>query len=178
MTTLEQRSISVELPITLRVATDQDLPKLEWYGQYKHFRTIFRRTFREQRAGRRLMLLADSNNFPIGHVFIYFKKPDVNNFHDMGHGYLYAFRVMEMFRGHGIGTLLLQEAENIILDRGFEWSTIAVAKENHSARRLYERLGYQTFAEDSGQWSYLDHKGIVRHVNEPCWLLEKHLQSR
>jgi ribosomal protein S18 acetylase RimI-like enzyme len=96
----------------------------------------------------------------------------------MGHGYLYAFRVMEMFRGHGIGTWLLQEAENIIVDRGLEWSTIAVAKENHSARRLYERLGYQKFAEDSGRWSYLDHKGIVRHVHEPCWLLEKHLQSR
>jgi len=176
MAILEQRSLQLEMPIILRAATAEDLPKLEWYGQYKHFRNLFRRTFREQEAGRRMMLLADSNNFPVGHVFIQFKDPDEPD--DEGRAYLYSFRVMEMFRGHGIGTWLLQESENIALDRGLEWMTIAVAKDNDGARRLYERLGYHIYAEDSGRWSYLDHKGIVRHVNEPCWMLQKNLTLR
>ena len=177
MTILEQRSMQLEIPILLRVATLEDLPKLEWYGQYKHFRNLFRRTYREQQAGRRVMLLADSNNFPIGHVFIQFKDPD-DTPDEIGRAYLYSFRVMEVFRGHGIGTWLLQESENMILDRGIEWATIAVAKDNDGALRLYERLGYQIYTEDSGRWSYLDHKGIVRHVNEPCWMLEKNLSLR
>lgn len=175
MTILEQRSIQLEMSIILRVATLDDLPKLEWYGQYKHFRNLFRRTYREQEAGRRIMLVADSNNFPIGHVFIQFKDPDDE---DTGRAYLYSFRVMEMFRGHGIGTRLLQEAENMTLDRGLGWAAIAVAKDNHGARRLYERIGYHIYAEDSGRWSYLDHKGIARHVSEPCWMLQKQLRLR
>jgi ribosomal protein S18 acetylase RimI-like enzyme len=177
MTILEQRSLQLEMPIILRAATLEDLPKLEWYGQYKHFRNLFRRTYREQEAGHRIMLVADSNNFPIGHVFIQFKDPD-DIFDDSGRAYLYSFRVMEMFRGHGVGTWLLQEAENITLDRGLQWMTIAVAKDNHGARRLYERIGYHIYSEDSGRWSYLDHKGIVRHVNEPCWMLQKQLRLR
>lgn len=175
----ERRAISLALQVMLRVATAEDLPKLEWYGQYTHFRNLFRRTFREQQAGRRLMLLADLNQFPIGHVFIHFKP---SNSHpqetDGGRAYLYSFRVMEMFRGQGIGTWLLQEAESVILDHALNWATIAVAKENQGAQRLYQRQGYRIYGEDAGQWSYVDHRGITRHVHEPCWLMEKHLPNR
>ena len=37
---------------------EEDLPKLEWYGEYLHFRRVFRRAYDDQLAGRRLMLLA------------------------------------------------------------------------------------------------------------------------
>jgi ribosomal protein S18 acetylase RimI-like enzyme len=73
---------------------------------------------------------------------------------------------------------LIQEAEGIIQDRGFQWCTIGVAKDNHSARRLYERLGYRVFAEDPGQWSYIDHEGRTRQVSDPCWLLQKQIIMR
>lgn len=83
-----------------------------------------------------------------------------------------------MFRGYGIGTRLLEEAESVILERNFPKAVIAVAKVNHSARRLYERLGYRVFAEDAGRWSYLDHEGRTRQVNEPCLLLQKQITLR
>ena len=175
MTLLDQTTLTVEVPVTLRVAVQADLPKLEWYGQYAHFRQLFRRSFREQEAGRRLMLLAVVAEFPIGTLFIQFESNERRVADGWTRAYLYSFRVMEVFRGKKIGTRLIQEAERIVLDRGFRWTTIAVAKDNHSARRLYERLGYRTFKEDPGQWSYLDHKGHVHHVNEPCWLLRKDL---
>lgn len=177
MTILEEpTTLSIQIPVRLRIATAEDVPKLEWYGQYRHFRNLFRRTFREQQAGRRLMLLADVNNFPIGHLFI--------QFHDDGwsdkpnRAYLYSFRVMEMFRGQGIGTSLLHEAEARIVERGIHIATIAAAQDNPGAKRLYERVGYRVYDEDSGSWSYVDHRGRVCHVNEPCWLLEKYLISR
>ena len=173
MTTLERTAITIPINITLRPARQADLPKLEWYGQYAHFRNIFRRTFREQLRGRRLMLIADANNFPIGHIFIH-----LNTDNGDARAYLYSFRVMEMFRGRGIGTRLLQRAEAIAAHRGFRWTTIAVAKDNPQARRLYERLGYPAYADDNGDWSFVDHEGRTQNVHEPCWLMEKQIKPR
>ena len=85
---------------------------------------------------------------------------------------------MEMFRGQGIGTRLIQEAEAIIITRNIERVVIAVAKTNPDAKRLYERLGYRIFAEDEGRWHYTDHRGVTHNVHEPCWLLEKFLSPR
>ncbi len=175
MTALEQPTIIVPLSITLRPATRDDLPKLEWYGQYIHYRNLFRRAFREQQLGRRLILVADCNGFPVGHIFIQFIEPDASL---ERRAYLYSFRVMEMFRGQGIGTHLLQEAELILQERGYVSATISVAKDNPAARRLYERLGYRIFAEDEGRWRYVDHRGTLRLVHEPCWMLHKQIGLR
>ncbi len=171
MTTYEpQASLALQLPVMLRTATQDDLPKLEWYGQYKHFRKVFRRTFQDQESGRRLMLLADFNDFPIGQLFVSFRGPT--------RAYFYSFRVMEMFRGQGIGTWLLQEAEEIVTQRGVERVTIAAARTNLRARQLYERLGYRIRRSDSGRWRYVDHRGRVCEVHEPSWILEKNLIPR
>ncbi|MFO7323136.1 MAG: GNAT family N-acetyltransferase [Chloroflexota bacterium] len=175
MTARDLPTLSLDLRIHLRLAVREDLPKLEWYGQYTHYRTLFRRAFREQQLGRRLMLVADCNGFPIGQLFMQLHSADREIADGVERVYLYAFRVMEMFRGHGIGTALMEEAEALALERGFRWATIAVAKENHDARRLYERLGYRIFKDDPGQWRYRDHEGRMQWVNEPCWMMEKEL---
>jgi len=178
VTTFDDRTFALKGKISLRIARKQDVPMLEWYGQYRHYRNLFRRAYREQLQGRRLMLLADYNEFPIGHIFLQFKSSNKRIADGSSRAYLYSFRVMEMFRGQGIGTWLMSEAESILMDRGFEWATIAVAKDNVGALRLYQRLGYYKFAEDPGRWSYTNHRGNVVQVNEPCWILEKQLIVR
>jgi ribosomal protein S18 acetylase RimI-like enzyme len=92
--------------------------------------------------------------------------------------YLYSLRVMEMFRGLGIGSRLIHEAEAIVTSMNYTWVTIAAAKTNSKARKLYERMGYRVFADDPGEWSYTDHRNIVQYVHDPCWLLEKNLRLR
>ncbi|MGF1506781.1 MAG: GNAT family N-acetyltransferase, partial [Anaerolineae bacterium] len=92
-------------------------------------------------------------------------------------GYLYSLRVMQPLRGLGIGTQLVKRAEDTLLDRGFSWATIAVAKDNARARTLYARLGYQIFTEAPGRWSFVDPDGNVHRVNEPCYGLEKQIRS-
>jgi ribosomal protein S18 acetylase RimI-like enzyme len=178
MTALERSALTIELPVVLRLATAADLPKLEWYGQFAHFRNLFRRTFREQQQGHRLMLIADCNDFPIGQVFVQLNSNESRLDDSQKRAYLYSLRVMEMFRGKGIGTRLIQEAETTVSGMGYHSITIAAAKDNPEARRLYERMGYHVIAEDSGHWSYLDHRGIVQYVHEPCWVLEKRLYLR
>lgn len=159
--------------IVLRNANEKDLPKLEWFGEYLHFRRLFRYTYQEQIMRRRLMLIAEFNDFPIGQIFIFFKD---DNLHDgSARGYLYSLRVMEPFQKHGIGTKLILSAEQIVKQRRLPKTTIAVAKENHVARRLYERLGYRITHEDEGKWSYTNHMGETIYMHEPCWMLEKTL---
>lgn len=178
MTDLHDAVLDVHFAITFRTATLDDLPRLEWYGQYKHYRNVFRRTFREQQLGRRLMLLADCSGFPIGQIFIQFTSNNSQIADGRQRGYLYSLRVMEMFRQQGIGTRLIQEAEAVLIERGFHQVTIAVSLTNDRARRLYERLGYRVSWQDSGNWSYIDHLGRKQQVHDPCWLLEKSLKSR
>ncbi len=178
MTNLDTDTHYLRLPIVIRTANKEDVAKLEWYGQYTHFRNLLRRAYREQMLGRRLMLVADYNDFPIGQLFIQLKSNNRLIADGKRRAYLYSFRVMEMFRGQGIGTMLVNHAENFISNRGYNSVTIAVAKDNHGAIRLYERLGYGKFAEDSGKWSYTNHHGKTCYVHEPCWLLEKSLEMR
>lgn len=178
MVALDRTALHVSLTIHFRLATEADLPKLEWHGQFAHFRPLFRKAFQEQRLGRRAMLIADCQDFPIGHIFVQFTRSKAAYADDEERAYLYSLRVMEMFQGQGIGTRLIHMAEGLIQERGIEWVTIAVGKQNIGALRLYERLGYEIYADDPGRWSYRDHQGIVRHMNEPSWLLQKRLYLR
>jgi len=171
----EPGALSLNLKITLRPAREDDIPKLEWYGQFRHYRNLFRRAFNEQQTGRRLILVADCNGFPVGQIAIQFQGGTARIADGQQRGYLYSFRVMEMFRGQGLGTRLIDEAQRQLLVRGFSWATIAVAKDNPGALRLYERLGFVRFTDDPGRWNYIDHRGRVRQVDEPCWILEKRL---
>lgn len=170
--------LALTLEIKIRTATKQDLPLLEWNGQYTHFRRIFRRAYREQCRGKRLMLVADKGGFPIARLFILYEGKNRSLANGYSRGYIYSFHVMEAFQSHGIGSRMMQVAEDILRQRRFHIVTLAVAKVNERALRLYERRGYQIMDDDEGKWRYQDHKGRVQYVHEPCWLLEKQLIER
>lgn len=173
MTELHENTFILQVPITLRIAVKSDIKKLEWFGQYTHFRNVLRRAYREQVRERRILLVADYNGFPIGQVFIQLSSVNPLIADGQQRAYLYSFRVMEMFRGQGIGTRLLLGAEAMLYQQGFRSTTISVAKDNLAALRLYQRHGYEIFEQDAGEWSYIDHTGNIRYVKEPCWVMEK-----
>lgn len=164
---------SVDFHVQLRLATRADLPHLEWYGRFTHYRNLYAGTFEDQLAGQRMMLLAVVNDFPVGQIFIHLSDAEVPTSRRQRCGYVYSLRVLEPFQGRGIGTRLIVKAEQLLRERGYRWVAIAVAKTNHRARVLYERLGYHVYADDPGRWSYVDHKGRRQHVEEPSWMLRK-----
>lgn len=159
----------------IRQATLEDLPALEWDGEYRHYRRLFARAMEEAQHGRRIVLLAESGGSLTGQLFIQFTTRASFASQDTKSAYLYAFRVKRAYRGQGIGSQLLQEAEALLQARGYGRTVISVAKSNRAARRLYERHDYRIFAEDSGEWSYIDHRGVLRHVVEPAYVMEKWL---
>src|SRR5947207_15755370 len=119
MTAVERRALSVQIDVKFRFAEQDDLPKLEWYGQYTHFRHVFQRAYEDQLAGRRLMLLADVNGWPVGQIFIQLETLDDMMVGGGKRGYFYSLRVMDHLQGQGIGTTLVREAESILISRGY-----------------------------------------------------------
>src|SRR5260221_570268 len=94
-----------------------------------------------------------------GLIFMHFESADNFSAPYSKRGYLYSLRVLDAFQGCGIGTALLYEAESILAERNYASISIACAKNNPGARRLYERAGYRVFMEDAGRWQYVDHEG-------------------
>ena len=166
-TNVVYRRADVQLPVVIRGARHDDLAKLEWFGTYTHFRDIFQRTWADHVAGRRLMLVADLNDFPAGQVWLDMSPTE--------YAYVYAFRVWEPLRGGGIGTLLLQTAQHIAKEQGFAQVQLAVERTNSAALHLYERLGYHTFSQRIDVWSYVDQHGTTHWVEEDVWGMRRWL---
>jgi len=163
--------------LIIRSLREEDLPALEWGGEYRHFRRLYRRFYEQMRAGKRLILVAEVDEEVIGQSFVqyFIHRSDLPA--SLVPGYLHAVRIKPAFRNLGIGTLLIQQAEKALARKGMNCSVIAVEVENDAARRLYERLGYRHFADDDGEWSYVDDQGSYRFVSSPAHLLLKKLET-
>jgi ribosomal protein S18 acetylase RimI-like enzyme len=162
--------------VVFRYALEKDLPLLEWEGEFTHFRRIFSEAYRQSEIGKAILWVAElSENGLIGQLFIQLDSGTFPQTSDRKRAYIYGFRIRSAYRDLGIGSRLLQTAEADLDRRGFRRICLNVSRTNREARRLYERCGYQVVSAEPGVWSYLDEKGIRRHVNEPAWRMEKDL---
>ncbi|HRF50426.1 MAG TPA: GNAT family N-acetyltransferase [Anaerolineales bacterium] len=164
--------------VRIRPVVAQDLPALEWEGQYRHYRRVFQANFDDMRRGQRMMWVAESEGRLVGQVFVQLLSADPNFADGVRRAYLYAFRVRPGWQGQGLGTRLMAAAEEDLVARGFRLAVIAAGRDNLRARTLYERLGYRVFAEDPGDWTYTDDQGQLIRAAEPAWLMQKPLPAR
>jgi ribosomal protein S18 acetylase RimI-like enzyme len=161
----------------VRAAEERDLPALEWNGMFVHFRRLFRQAFEDMRLGTRFLLVMEhaASREIVGQIFIQWNSSDPRFADGRRRGYLYALRIKPDYRGRGLGTRMIQAAEGVLRRRGMDTASIGVEKDNYRARALYERSGFRVIADDPGRWSYVDHLGNKQEVEEPAWLMEKHL---
>ncbi len=66
--------------------------------------------------------------------------------------YLDDLSVTEQYRGRGIGTRLIREAEAYAKERGIGRIVFHVEKSNGSAFRLYKKLGYAVYKDDGSRY--------------------------
>ena len=174
---IQDETNTVGWNILIRHATLDDLPTLEWDGEFVHFRRLYAETFRRAELGEAILWVADlAEERVIGQVFVQLKSQRAELADGRTRAYVYGFRVRPAYRNAGIGTLMLQTLEEDLRRRGFRSVVLNVGKENMDARRLYERHGYQIIGTDPGRWSFIDDKGQRRDVVEPAWRLEKLLE--
>jgi ribosomal protein S18 acetylase RimI-like enzyme len=162
--------------VYIRPIREAELPALEWEGAYARYRRVFRQTYEDVVRGQRVMLVAVAGGRLVGQIFIQLSSTETRYADGYSRAYLYSLRVRPDWQGQGLGTRLITAAEEALLARGFTSAVIAAGKDNPRAQRLYQRLGYQTFADDPGVWYFQDVNGVQQSVEEPCWVMEKRLQ--
>lgn len=180
--TLDSQEITIatyplSFELVIRPVREDDLPRLAWTEEMWLYRNLLEKAYNAHVKGNRLFLVAAINDYPVARLAIQISSGNINYADGHDRAYIYAVHVMPALQGLGIGTHLIEAAESVLIERGFQWVTIAVAKENLQARRLYERLGYRVFRQDPGQWSFTDPNGRLHKVNEPSWGMVKALCS-
>jgi ribosomal protein S18 acetylase RimI-like enzyme len=162
--------------VLVRLIRDDDLPALEWDGEYTHFRRLYREIYQSVRLGKALMWVADlPATGVIGQVFVQLDSARKELADGNTRAYVYGFRVKSPFRSLGVGGRMLQTIEGDLAARHFAWVTLNVGRDNPDARRFYERHGYRIVAAEPGRWSYLDEDNQRHEVHEPAWRMEKPL---
>lgn len=163
--------------LRIRTLTAEDLPDLEWGGEYTHFRRLYASAYRQQTKGAAILWVAElAQTGIIGQAFVQLlgSRPELAD--GVMRAYIYSVRVRAPYRNLGIGSQVMQIAEEDIFQRGFSFATLNVGKHNLAARRLYENRGYEVVADEPGNWSYRDHRGRRRSVHEPAWRMQKQLR--
>ncbi|MEA4811268.1 MAG: GNAT family N-acetyltransferase [Anaerolineaceae bacterium] len=164
--------------IFLKPLTQAELPGLEWDGQYIHFRKLYAQHFASTLSGTtRIWGATDSTGKVIGQVFILLYAKDKELADGQHRAYLFSFRVREEWRNQGIGSFIMDFAEEYLGSRGFSWLRLNVAQNNLKAIALYKKRGYQIIGEEAGNWRYQDHNNVWQNVHEPAWQMIKALKA-
>jgi ribosomal protein S18 acetylase RimI-like enzyme len=162
-----------QVRITIRSAQETDLPALEWWGWHSEHRNIIRSVFEQSLHGDSIMLVADSDRFPVGQVWI-----DLTRKRQESVGILWAVRVIPGLRGCGIGSRLVACAEQSLEDLGYETAKITVEYENSEVKEFYERMGYQVVGSERDERTYSDPAGTEKTLISEQWILRKLLRKR
>ncbi|MGE5124489.1 MAG: GNAT family N-acetyltransferase [Acidobacteriaceae bacterium] len=162
--------------VLIRQANKEDLPALEWNGEYTHFRRLYADTYAMVEQARAVIWIAELDGSGlVGQCFVSLKgsRPDLAD--GVVRAYIYGFRVQPVFRNQGIGTSMMHTIEDDLRQRGFRQVTLNVGQDNLDARRFYNRLGYLITGSEPGRWFYIDDQGKRCDVVEPAWRMVKDL---
>jgi len=163
---LQQFTVSV--PVTIRLCRKDDLPALEWFGMFTDHRAMILAAYDSQERGEALMLVAETQGFPVGQVWIDLTLERID-----ATGVLWAVRVFPTLQNRGIGTQLMVAAEDVLRCRGCTAVELGVEKDNLQAKRFYERQGYRVVGDTQEEYSYTTPDGVLVRVPTEQWMLRK-----
>lgn len=86
---------------------------------------------------------------------------------DCRHARLYSIALGSEHRGQGLGRRLMEDIEQQVFRAGRGSMRLEVARNNVSALRLYDALGYQVFGEREDY--YEDHSDALLMQKVVCW---------
>ncbi len=159
--------------VNIRLMTESDLPEIEWDGEYRRYRKVYREVYRGLLAGRSFPWIAEIPSVGvIGQVFLTEKQPH-QEYSEHPYMFLSSFRVKPDYRRRGLGTLLLKICEGTAKDRDMNVIILNCARSNRRSRAFYERNGFSVLRSDPGKWSYIDDTGKIREETEPAWVMRK-----
>ncbi len=160
----------------IRQAEQKDLISLEWEGEYIHFRRMYQDAYEMAQNGDGIIWIMElPEKGLVGQLLVSLHSSRSELADGVMRAYIYGFRIRPAFRNRGLGEYFLGVVEKDLRQRGYQFAMLNVGRDNLSAIRLYERMGYRITSPESGHWFYIDHQGNRCEVFEPAWRMEKNL---
>ncbi|MDD5467405.1 MAG: N-acetyltransferase [Anaerolineales bacterium] len=164
--------------VIFRHVEEADLPALEWEGTFSHFRRLYQDVFQASQRQEALLWMAEAPGIGlIGQLFVQLLSAQRELADGSTRAYIFGFRIRPGYRGRGVGSKLLVQVEDDLVQRGYESVILNVNQDNQLAQKFYTRHGYQVVGFEPGKWSYIDQFGQRQMVNEPAWRMEKRLTN-
>ena len=152
----------------IRPITTTDLLHLLWSEEEKEFEEFHWENFEKAKKGVFLFLVGEIDGVIVGRIRIHSFAAD-------GKGWISGLQVKPSQRNNGIGTKLMQKAEEILQRYNQPTANLSVELQNTEALRLYQRLGYTINHQGVQTWSY-PKKGQRMYVTQELYYLEKKLE--
>ena len=92
----------------------------------------------------------------VGTVEVAYRQPNLWTFNRSQWVYLSNLAVCQRYRRQGVARRLLQAAEHLSLDWGFQELSLHVMADNAQARQLYQTMGYQLHRVEPTLFSLLN----------------------
>ena len=162
--------------VNIRFLRGDELPLLEWDGEYKRYRRIYSEVYRNSQKGLAIPLVAElPDDGIIGQVFLSQKEPNPNYGIRSRYYYLSSFRIKPKFRDNGLGTMLLNECEKQVRLHRLRDIYLTCARDNNRARWFYQEHGFQVVRVEDKDWSFVNDEGFVVTEHQNAFLMRKSL---
>ena len=158
----------VAVLLTIRDLTVEDLPECAWSGSRSHLVSVAEALERARLGEVDYLAACPPSGMPVAIGGVdYARVP--------GAGTLWQLSVHGALQSCGIGTILIQAAEQRIRSRGLHRAELGVEESNPRARALYERLGYVAYGREPDAWDEEAPDGSISRYETMCTLMRKEL---
>jgi ribosomal protein S18 acetylase RimI-like enzyme len=157
------------VPLTIRDLTRDDLPACAWSGSPRHLAGIARMLDLPGHGEVEYLVACPPSGLPVAIGSIDYKPSP-------GAGLLWQLAVQPALQSCGIGTALIQEAEQRIRGRNLDRAELRVEEWNARARTLYERLGYVAYGSRPEAWDEQAEDGSVFRYETVLIMMRKELR--
>jgi ribosomal protein S18 acetylase RimI-like enzyme len=158
----------IVIHLAVRDLEPGDLLSCTWAGRATHLAAIARALERVQLGEVEYLAACPPSGLPTGLGAIdYAKTP--------GAGMIWMLEVHPALQSYGIGTVLIQAAEQRIRARGLHRAELGVEDSNPRARALYERLGYAAYGSERDSWDQEAADGTITRYETMLTLMRKEL---
>ncbi len=158
---------TLSLDLTIRDVQVGDMPKLAWSGSPLHVENMSEHVRTADGSIDYIAAFLPTGEAVGKGEIDYLKRPDAA---EIG-----SLAVHGLVQSQGIGSLLIETAEERIRARGLTSAIVGVEEDNPRARSLYERLGYKVVGSEADTWDEMGADGSVFTHRTVCTFLSKTL---
>jgi ribosomal protein S18 acetylase RimI-like enzyme len=158
----------ITVSLTVRDLTHEDLPSCAWSGSPAHLVSMAKALDRAARGEVDYLAVCPPSGLPVA-------VGGVDYAETSGAGTLWQLAVHTALQSCGIGTILIEAAEQRIRARGLDRAELGVEEGNPRARALYERLGYVAYGSAPDSWEVEGPDGTTTRYETMCTLMRKQL---